>query len=304
MFARVRNRAATDFSTFLPAAQEIDAIIEFTDGYSRPLSRTTLYVDGILVDENLSEPFDKFTWGLEEYILSGEHTLQVEAVDSLGLGSVSLGVKVTVTVVQPERGVLAFLARNSLWVVLGAVGVAGLALVATFLASRKRGEKSPLQAARSFRRKAGSGLDRDPLTQPVEPASAKSLSNRLRPHLTQGRHVDAYLLRIKDDGQAITTTPIPITYPEMTFGSDPIQATRVLDDPSISPLHARLKQQDGHFVLSDEKSIAGTWVNYEMVNSPRILQHDDILHFGPIAYRFLLRKPPEKSAPRVILVKK
>ena len=43
--------------------------------------------------------------------------------------------------------------------------------------------------------------------------------------------------------------PIPLEK-EMTFGTDPVQAMRVLDDPSIAPLHARIKQlEDGTFTI-------------------------------------------------------
>jgi pSer/pThr/pTyr-binding forkhead associated (FHA) protein len=90
----------------------------------------------------------------------------------------------------------------------------------------------------------------------------------------------------------------------MTFGSDPIQATRVLDDPSVSPLHARLKAENGQFMLSDEKSVAGTWVNYEPLAAPRPLRHGDVLQIGRLSYRFMLRRPPEIPAPRVVEVKK
>ena len=93
--------------------------------------------------------------------------------------------------------------------------------------------------------------------------------------------------------------PIPVVIPEMTFGSDPMQATRILDDPSVSPLHARLKEENGEYILSDEKSIAGTSVNFELLTTPRRLQHDDVLQIGRLSYRFKLRKPPERLAPRV-----
>jgi pSer/pThr/pTyr-binding forkhead associated (FHA) protein len=83
----------------------------------------------------------------------------------------------------------------------------------------------------------------------------------------------------------------------MTFGSDPLQVTRILDDPSVSPLHARLIEQNGEFTLIDENSIAGTWVNYEQLHVPRLLHHGDVLHFGRLSYRFLLQNPPEKKTP-------
>jgi pSer/pThr/pTyr-binding forkhead associated (FHA) protein len=85
----------------------------------------------------------------------------------------------------------------------------------------------------------------------------------------------------------------------MTFGSDPMQVTRILDDPSVSPLHARLREQAGQYILSDEKSVAGTWVNYELLAVPRPLQHGDVLGIGRLSYRFMLRKPPERRLPTI-----
>ncbi|MEW6093071.1 MAG: FHA domain-containing protein [Chloroflexota bacterium] len=286
----------TNFAAFLPNSQEIEAIIEFPDGITRPLVRTALYVDGALVDENTAEPFDRFTWDLSAYTQSGDHILQLQAADSLGLEKTSLGIMVTVTVVQPERGGLAFLARNSLWVVLGAVGVAGTALAITLLVGRRG-------TGKATKRKAGARSRQDPLTAEVE-IEPKTAPRRLLGRATPVKQSEAYLLRLKDDGQPVTAPPIPVTVPEMTFGSDPIQATRVLDDPSVSPLHARLKAENGQFMLSDEKSVAGTWVNYEPLAAPRPLRHGDVLQIGRISYRFMLRRPPEVPAPRVIEVKK
>jgi hypothetical protein len=287
-----------DFSTYQPSLQELEAIIEFPDGLERPLTRTALYVDGVLADENTAEPFDHFTWDLSGFIRSGDHILQVQASDSLGLEKTSLGLSVTVTVIQPERGVLAFLARNRVWVALGAVGAAGTALVITLLVGRKRTKKNP-------KRKANPRSRRDPLTAEVESAPEKRTRRALRGRAAAAmKQSDAWLLRLKEDGQPVTAPPIPITTSEITFGSDPIRATRVLDDPSISPLHARLRVENGQFVLSDEKSIAGTWVNHEQLTAPRPLRHGDMLQIGRIAYRFMLRKPPETPAPRFIPSKK
>ena len=276
----------SDFAAFQPARQTIDAIIEFPDGYPRPLVRTALYVDGILVDERTVEPFDSFTWDLSGYAVSGQHTLQLEAADNLGLNRVSLGVPVTVTVVRPQLGLLPFLARNSLWVALAAILVAGAVLGISLAWGRRRRVEMA----------AGRGSQKDPLTQPVQPEVGRR-TLRL-PWARPARQSDAYLVRLKEDGQPITAQPIPVTVPETIFGSDPLQATRILDDPSVSPLHARLKEEAGEYVLYDERSTAGTWVNYEQVTMPCRLQHGDILHIGRISYRFMLRKPPEQGPPR------
>jgi hypothetical protein len=68
-----------------PDSQKIKILVEFSDGHKRPLVRTTLYVDGQVVAENKTEPFDTFTWDLSGYTQSGEHKIVVEAVDDLNL---------------------------------------------------------------------------------------------------------------------------------------------------------------------------------------------------------------------------
>jgi hypothetical protein len=279
-----------------PTEQMVEIIIEFPDGHPRPLVRTTLYVDGEIAAENTAEPFDIFTWDLDGYISSGQHNLQVEAVDSLGLSKVSLGVPVTVTVVKPQRGLQAFLVRNSLWIAGGAVLLAGAALVLILFAGGRLRRSSG--AARRLSRK----MRLDPLTQPIITTPHAEKHGLQLPWARRRQNAPAYLVRMKGDGQPVTAPPIPLTGSEMTFGTDPTQATHVLDDPSVSPLHARLKKErDGGFYLLDQNSTAGTWVNYEaLTDTPKRLQHGDIIHMGQLSYRFMLRKPPEKPKPRII----
>ncbi len=291
------DKHTTAASSFLPAQQPISIIIEFPDGRRRPLVRTALYVDGVLVGENTAEPFDQFTWNLSGYAASGQHTLTVEAVDTFGLSKVSLGIPVLVTVIRPQRGLLPWLSRNSPWVALGAILLAGGGLGVILTRGRVK-KRPPVPAGRGARVVVPvPARGHDPLTQSVQTGGKKR--GLLLPGSRPAKPSAAYLVRLKDDGQPITAPPIPITMPEITFGSDPLQATRILDDPSVSPLHARLKEEHGGYILSDEKSVAGTWVNYEQLTTPRRLQHGDVLHIGRVSYRFMLRKPPERPAPQV-----
>jgi FHA domain len=276
----------TAVSAFLPNRQLIVIIVEFPDGRTRPLVSTTLLVDNQRVAENTAAPFDHFIWDLSGYTTSGQHTLSVEAVDSLGLSKISLGVPVMVTVVRPQFGLLPFLARNSPWVALGAILFAGAVLGVILSGGRiKRRTRLADQAATI-----------DPLTQPVEGETGRHM--RL-PWKRPAKPADAYLERLKEDGQPMAAPPIPVIAPEMTFGSDPMQVTRILDDPSVSPLHARLQELDGEYILSDEKSVAGTWVNDELLAAPRRLQHGDVVYIGRLSYRFILRKPPERPLPKI-----
>jgi predicted component of type VI protein secretion system len=87
----------------------------------------------------------------------------------------------------------------------------------------------------------------------------------------------------------------------MTMGRDPTLATYVLDSLSVEGLHARLRQEDdGRFLLQDEGSIAGTWVNYAPISREGVhLEHGDLVHIGKVAFRFEMSKPAHLRKPQV-----
>jgi hypothetical protein len=295
----------------VPAQQSIEIIVEFPDGHPRALKRTALYVDGQLVDENTSKPFETFTWDLSAYEVGGQHEIIVEAEDMLGLQKSSMGIPVTLSVIQPPRGIQAFLSRYQLQLALGAFIVAGMALVSILLVGRSGGD---LFKKRREKRKRFE----DPLTQPVaalsEPAvvpastakKSKTLPRRSGwlpavPRATRVPEAPAYLHRLTNGGEPASVLPIPLLDKDVTFGTDPVQCTRVLDDPSISPLHARIKQTaDGGFILYDHGSVAGTWVNYEPVTREgRRLVNGDRIHLGQLMYRFNLNQPAAEPEPQI-----
>jgi FHA domain len=292
----------------LPEQQKIDIIIEFPDGHVRELKRTALYVDGEVVDENTSKPFEAFTWDLSLYNKSGQHEIIVEAEDELGLQKSSMSIPVSLTVVLPPRGLQALFARYRSYLVLGAIGSAGLALLFILLRGIVGGRifKKRRETRRQFE---------DPLTQPVlaltePPASATKKSKTVPRRASWFRpgpasrvpEAPAYLTRLTNGGEPASASPIPVLEKDMTFGTDPVQSIRVLDDPSISPLHARIKRnEEGVFLIYDHGSVAGTWVNFEPVTREgRRLVHGDKIHFGQLMYRFDLNRPPAESEPKII----
>lgn len=294
----------------VPAQQVIEIIVEFPDGHERELKRTALYVDGQVVMENTSAPFENFVWDLSAYDASNQHEIIVEAEDVLGMTKSSIGIPVTLTVVQAPRGIQAMLARYRSYIVFGALGLAGLALVGILLRGRANGTST--QDRRETRKRF-----EDPLTQPVvsltePPISATKKSKAeprrtgwLQPKAARVAEAPAYLIRLTNGGEPASVSPIPVIEKDMTFGTDPVQSKRVLDDASISPLHARIKQtDDGVFIIYDHGSVAGTWVNYEPVlREGRRLAHGDRIHFGQLVYRFDLSRPPAESEPKVIAKK-
>ena len=293
-----------------PSQQELEIIIEFPDGHPRDVKRSTLYVDGQAVMENTKAPFDKFIWDISAYTESGQHQLVAEVEDELGLSKSNLAIPVSMTVKPAPRGLRPFLARYRSYVVLGAIGLAGVALVAILLRGRRRGTSTMDRI--EIRKRL-----EDPLTQPVPsiseptvPAARKTKTQPRKP-LAPGwvpakparlPEAPAYLTRLTNGGEPASATPIPIAEKELTLGTDPVQSMHVLDDPSIAPLHARIKQNgDGAFMIYDQGSIAGTWVNFEPVTREgRRLQHGDRIYFGQLLYRFDLKKPPAESEPKVI----
>jgi hypothetical protein len=295
----------------LPESQEVEIIIEFPDGHPRPLTRTTLYVDGAIADENTAEPFNTFTWDLTGYNLSGEHQIIVEAVDVLGLSKTSMPVPITVTVVKPPSGPTALLAKYRTEITIASIILAGLVLFAILLSGRVR--IPTLRAVREERR-----VQNDPLTQSIpvsaeEPISAatpvKTQKRRTQPKKTEAAsrssvEAGASLVRLTADGQFAAVAPIPLNGKEVVFGTDPVQCTQILDAPSISSVHARIRMtDDGGYLLQDSGSVGGTWVNFEPVQRDGYrLAHGDMVNFGQLTYRFLLKTAPPAKNPKVVVI--
>ena len=300
----VRQAPADDpFNTevLLPEQQRLEIIVEFPDNHPRPLARTTLYVDDVPVAQNDAEPFDRFTWNLSSYNDSAQHELVVEAVDILGMSKASMSVPVVITVVHAPTGMQAFLAKYRTTLALSAIVLAGGVLLIILFTGRLR-----IKSRRERRETRKRSID--PVTQPVdiqqaEPSSKRKQARRM-PWVRADRLQDApaYLTRLGSDGEPVTGHPIPLVEKETTFGTDPVKASQVLDHASIASLHARIKHTEGDdFLVVDNSTVAGTWVNYEAIpNEGRTLKHGDVVHFGDLMYRFTLKNPPADLEPKII----
>jgi pSer/pThr/pTyr-binding forkhead associated (FHA) protein len=87
---------------------------------------------------------------------------------------------------------------------------------------------------------------------------------------------------------------IPLTGVDIIVGSDPSLAAVPIEDPSIDGMHARLiRQVDGDYLIRDQDSKAGTWVNFEpLPEEGKRLEHGDLIQFGATKFRFQLTDPP------------
>ena len=285
-----------------PQAQKLQVLFDFPDGRPRPLVRSALYVDDVLAAENHQPPFDQFSWDLSQYLENGQHILQVEAVDNLGLSgrSAQLPVEVIVTLprVNPFRAVL----RN--WPALAGF-VAVLAFSAWLLMQVLRGRIRPqiLGMAKGLQRGRRWLADVSHLTTAFADGRrmagqrerrAPAWANRLNwPQRRLLPKAEALLLPLFESADRPPASPISIVAQELTLGRDPGQAIIAIDDPSLDGLHARLVLDPaGAFLITDQGSVAGTLVNYLPVSpAGQALQDGDLVYLGRVGFRFTEQTP-------------
>jgi len=267
---RQSDDPALSLEALPPTSQPLRLLITFPDGHPRPLTLSQLVADGLVVLERSEAPFDSFDWDLSAYVEGGSHTLRAVVVDSLGLQGTSSDISVYVEVVPPPRGLAAL--RIALGPITAALAIliSGIVL-AIALVSLGRQRARPARAPTTPASSRGSQLKRAGTMQSL--ASVPS---------------DASLLRLGPVGEE--GQPIPLTGGDLTLGRDPSLAAVVLEDPSVAGMHARIiRQAGGDYLVRDQGSVAGTWVNYEPVPSQgRRLRHGDLIHLGRVAFRFRL----------------
>lgn len=300
----------------LPDEHPLQVLIDFPDGRIRPLVATRLYIDGQVVAENTQPPFDQFTWNLNDYNSTARHLLQVEAVDSLGLVGKSIETPVEVVIELPGASPLAYLMQNAPAMIALVIVFSGAIVFLVLIVSgkiRPRSLSRPAGFKRARRPKSRQAVQPNAATQQailrVEADGRRFSGWVSRLHWPQRRLAPqalAYLVPLPGLDESARESPISIDANEVTLGSDKNQAVLVFDDPSVDALHARLTRgDDGSYLLADQDSIAGTWVNYTPIdrNGAR-LQHGDAIHIGRVGFQFkvrdaaLIRKPiitPERG---------
>ncbi len=303
-----------------PEVVTMQIMVEFPDHHPRALKATRLYVNGKMVTENTAEPFDRFTWSIDDLETATRQMLRAEAVDSVGLSGSSMEIPVEVLIDQPAKTELAERVSIQGMVAVGAVTAAGLVLSTVLILTNSQ------RRARRKHQQADKRLMNDPVTQPVrireerartqkgQPPAAKPAATNPAPARPAGAHTSsmwsnpiwprksgpaapAHLIALDENEQPITGGMILLTRQEITFGTDPQRATQVLNSPTVNDLHARLyRSAEGTFFLADQGSIAGTWINFApiTINGAR-LEHGDLIHIGRMMFRFELADPAQSQ---------
>lgn len=287
---------------YLPGEARLQIVVDFPDGRKRAIEYAALYVDHQLVDENRAPPFEEFTWDMHQITAPAAYILQAEVRDVYGMSGRSIETPVFVTFEQPVEDPLSLIRKNlSLISTLIAVAAGGILLLSLILSGKIH--PRPLRAQRKRKRKS------DPLTQPVviendlPMARPKSWLDQLQwSGPSAAPKAQAFLYRLSEREELTSSPPIPISSHVVIFGKDASKVHVVLDDGSISPVHARIQCDDqGMYRLVDEGSIAGTWLNYTPVSlGGAVLEHGDLVHFGRLGFRFMMRNPARVRKPVII----
>jgi hypothetical protein len=264
-----------------PASLNLEILVTFPDGHVRELTSSRLIVNGEIVDENRTPPFDQFQWDLSDQVSTQTRLLQAEAVDSMGIETSTEEVSVLIEVPPPPGGLEALSpALEPVLIGLGVLilGVLGATGLITLVRRRSEAPRASPSAPSGHRFR-------------VERASLRAPA--------RGLAADAWLKPLASEAEH--EKPIPLTGAEVTLGSDASLSTIPVDDPSVSRLHAQLlRRAGGDYVIRDQNSVSGTWVNYEPVpEGGRRLQHEDLIHIGRTALRFELSSPP--ASPEVLI---
>jgi hypothetical protein len=310
----------------IPIEQALKIRIEFPDGYERQLMRTVLTIDGVIADENSVPPFEEFTWELRAYHESGQHLLQVEAIDLLGLSGKSIEKSIQITVPTTTQNILTTLSRQ-VHVIIALLALLLLAFLALGLvlsgrvqprligrpsSPRRRDALMPVKVIKSkesLRALIAEGsivVKGEAATRVAKAAPRQTIWQRLSARLTRSEHKDtprafASLIPSDEVAQSILLTPFQIIGDEVIIGCDPDQATLTLNEPAVEPVHTHLVREGNKLRVLDKNTTAGTWVNFERIPPEgALLEHGDLLHVGRVGFRFALREPGYQPKPVAI----
>jgi len=281
---RSANEYTTDLTVLKPSAYDVVASVAFPDGHIRRLKQANLLVDGKVVS-TLQAPSSiedlKFTWDLQQIQKPGDHSLEVAVMDELNLDATSAAIQATVDINVPEPGegvvdqeaidaqIQAGIdgALKSLppgiepincfdftpdWacdnlerplrtnpISFVSIGIAMLSLGFAGVVYVKR-DSAPVQNARDTLMR---GVDR--LTKKYRPSEARAYLKIIDGDINAGKRLEIYgttrMGRARQDADLLFQ--------------------QVDEYSPISRLHCTILDEEDHFLLRDEDSANGTYLN-------------------------------------------
>jgi len=280
-------------SELFPREQVLSTVIDFPDGRTRGLKRSVLYVDGEIAAENISPPFNKFIWNIDNYKDGGSHLLQVEVEDIFGMKGQSAEIPVEIRLELPAPNPLSSVYNNIPIISVLVIIVGGSIVLLALIVGGRIKPKLPGKSIRLRRVK-------DPHPQ-SDSTTGKSSGKGRSPWAGAqvSENTFALLFPISEPVVNAHLSPIPLEKEDITFGRDPNLSDIIFDDPALEAIHSRLiYDSKGFFRLIDEGTVAGTWINYTPVSEDgSLLENGDLIHIGRIGFRFALHQPAQNLVP-------
>jgi len=259
---------ADESQTLEPKTQDIEILVQFLDGYSRPLEASRLLVDGVVMDTNTTDPFDSFTWDLEDYEETGEHFIQVEITDQLGLKAQTIAFPVEVRIVSPAP------VAGFNWQKAGGIAASVIAGGAILLMAFWQGRQALIRYRQAHPQVAPE-KDDNQAPKPLLPVERAPLA-----YFVPAQS----LLGFEDPGV------IPVTRPRFILPDDLAVDSPYLAGSQWEIDRAWLNQLDGHFWLHSVGGQTKVWVNDLPVGmDPVEVQPGDLVYFGGQGFRFTIK---------------
>ena len=275
---RVGSAVDTPLALLQPAVMPLTVRVSWPDERPRQVVELVFRVDGVtqpLADAPATDGAGglPLAWDISARE-AGTYRLEVEVVDELGFRAVAEPVDVTVEVARPTpptpTPAPTRAPRPPLGEQLNGVALPLLLLIALVVA---------VVVAIWWRRRKPRAAGGDEMVSAPIVAAADALP--------ADGHVAVLVWQAADGSYS---EQIELTMADVTIGREQEAVDIIIDEPTISRLHARIRRTaTEEYWLYDEGSAAGTFLNYERLGlAPRRLQHNDVVQLGRVTLRFRL----------------
>ncbi len=264
-----RTQSGEETGELQPSIQAIEFMVEFPDDHPRQISVSRLVVDAKVVDEQEGDTIGVLNWDLTPISNSGEHSIQVEVEDSLGLSARTILTPVHVEVVVQEAEQDYDFAEIGLMILGVFFAISMIILIPRFIRWYWQSDSlNKILPARLIKER-GNGKDLSKVNDDNNEVLAKLIS------------LESQAGNANDS--------LNITHSRVWIGCNPGEELFLFTDPSINNAQAVIEHSEENFWINDLDTSEGTWVNYVRIGrQPVKLQTGDILHLGNNGFRFLI----------------